>query len=103
MNTTNTTPTLPVFTVAPTSMPGQSLLQWHETPGAAGLRSLQMPTHIAKAFAAMPSLVAVLREIHDDAAHALGTEAEPQERLSVARQDLETIREAARDALSGLV
>lgn len=63
MNNTNTSPALPAFTVAPTSMRGQSLLQWHETPGAAGLRSLQMPTHIAKAFAATPALLAALKDL----------------------------------------
>lgn len=44
-------------------------------------------------------ILSALQSIHDDAAHALGTEAEPQDRLSVARQDLASIRETARIAI----
>ena len=47
-----------------------------------------------------PSLVlSALQSIHDDAAHGIGTEAEPQDRLSVARQDLASIRETAAAAI----
>lgn len=41
-----------------------------------------------------------LQSIHDDAAHALGTDSEPQERLSVARQDLQSIQATASAALN---
>ncbi len=47
----------------------------------------------------LAAIVAALQSIYDDADHALGTDAEPQERLSVARQDLTTIRETARRAI----
>lgn len=46
-------------------------------------------------------VLSALQSIHDDAAHALGTEAEPQDRLSVARQDLASIQDTARAVIEG--
>lgn len=51
---------------------------------------------------AVDGLTLTLQSIHDDAAHALGTDSEPQERLSVARQDLQSIKEAASSSLFNL-
>lgn len=44
-------------------------------------------------------VIDALKSIHDDAAHALGTDADPQDRLSVARQDLQSIQSTALAAL----
>ncbi len=45
------------------------------------------------------TIVNALQCIHDDADHALGTDSDPQERLSVARQDLDTIKQTVLRAL----
>ncbi len=47
-------------------------------------------------------LQTALQSVHDDACHALGTDSEPNERLSVARQDLETIKTTSRAALGDI-
>jgi hypothetical protein len=69
----------PNFTIYQTSQPGQVLLQWIDGPGAAGLKSLQMPADVAAfivracnshdAFISLAELVRVA-ETDDGFAHA---------------------------------